>query len=475
MPADDRDRSPSATYSEWAGSAAERRRLTVLFCDLVGSTDLSTRLDPEDMREVIGRYLDVVSATVARFGGHVARLIGDGILVYFGWPQAHEEQVERSVIAGLELIASVAGLELAPELRLSCRVGIATGEVVVGELANSNDPREAVVGSTPNLAARLQGFAEPGQLLIDEATKVEISAGFRVEAVGPLDMRGFAEKVSAWKVVEASTQETRFARRDHGVSPLIGRETELALLLDRWRRAAAGMGQVVLVCGEAGIGKSRLVEALADSIGPAATFDRLGYQCAPLHSDTPLYPIMQQMTRVFGFAPQESAEHRRARLDAALRPLFPDKPDVIERFASLFSLPVDKMAAPRGEPPSLERKRIREALIELTKLVFFFFFCLYFVQFRACSIAPSSDQHRGPPRWKGPRQVGHTTRTVRRTCRGSQYRRQVPRWTILRCTHAFARRRGPPLTIACLASLADSGENASMTMRECRARTVRIT
>jgi class 3 adenylate cyclase/tetratricopeptide (TPR) repeat protein len=362
----DRDRPPSATYSEWAGSAAERRRLTVLFCDLVGSTDLSTRLDPEDMREVIGRYLDVVSATVARFGGHVARLIGDGILVYFGWPQAHEEQVERSVIAGLELIANVAGLELAPELRLSCRVGIATGEVVVGEMASSNDPREAVVGSTPNLAARLQGFAEPGQLLIDEATKIEISASFRVEAVGPLDIRGFAEKVSAWRVVEASTQETRFARRDHGVSPLIGRETELALLLDRWRRAAAGKGQVVLVCGEAGIGKSRLVEALADSIGPAATFDRLGYQCAPLHSDTPLYPIMQQMTRVFGFAPQESVEQRRAKLDAALRPLFPDKPDVIERFASLFSLPVDKLAAPRGEPPSLERKRIREALIELT-------------------------------------------------------------------------------------------------------------
>jgi class 3 adenylate cyclase/tetratricopeptide (TPR) repeat protein len=364
LPAEARVRAASASYSEWAGSAAERRRLTVLFCDLVGSTDLSTRLDPEELRNIIARYLDVVSETVLRFGGHVARLLGDGILVYFGWPRAHEEQVERSIAAGLELIERVGSLELEPEMRLSCRVGIATGEVVVGDVANPNDPRDTVVGSTPNLAARLQTIAEPGELLIDEATKVEIGASFRLEALAPFHLKGFAEPVSAWRVLEAVAEETRFARRDRSVSPLIGRQTELALLLDRWRRAAAGAGQVVLVCGEAGIGKSRLVEALGGSIGPS--FERLGYQCTPLHSDTPLYPIMQQMTRAFGFASHESSEQRRAKLDAALRPLFPDKPDLIERFASLFSLPVNDAAAPQHEPPSLERRRIREALIELT-------------------------------------------------------------------------------------------------------------
>jgi class 3 adenylate cyclase len=240
--------------------AAERRQVTVMFSDLVGSTALSARMDPEDLREVISAYQKCVAETVRRFGGFVAKYMGDGVLVYFGYPQAHEDDAERAVRAGLELIAAVTGLKTRASLQT--RVGIATGMVVVGDLVGSGEAQErGIVGETPNLAARLQGIAEPNTVVIAEATRKLLGNLFELEDLGAKDLKGIAGPVRAWAALRASSAEGRFeALHASGLTPLVGREEELELLLRRWARAKTGEGQVVLLSGEAGIGKSRLTE-----------------------------------------------------------------------------------------------------------------------------------------------------------------------------------------------------------------------
>src|SRR5438067_1021916 len=247
---------------------AERRQVTVLFSDLVGSTALSARMDPEDLREVISAYQKCAAETMRRFGGFVAQYLGDGVLVYFGYPEAHEDDAERAVRAGLELIAAVIALKT--QASLQTRVGIATGLVVVGDLAGSGEGRERrIVGETPNLAARLQGIAEPNTVVIAEATRRLLGNLFELKDLGARDLKGVAEPVRAWLALRASTVESRFeALHPSGLTALVGREEETELLLRRWSRAKGGEGRVVLISGDAGIGKSRLTAALLESLAP---------------------------------------------------------------------------------------------------------------------------------------------------------------------------------------------------------------
>ena len=258
---------PHAAASTAAANAtqdtAERRQVTVMFSDLVGSTALSARMDPEDLREVISAYQKCVAETVGRFGGFIAKYMGDGVLVYFGYPQAHEDDAERAVRAGLELVAAVSGLKThAP---LQTRVGIATGLVVVGDLIGSGASQEqAIVGETPNLAARLQGIAEPNSVVIAESTRKLVGNLFELEDLGAQDLKGIAGPVRAWAALRPASVESRFeALHASGLTELVGREEELELLLRRWSKAKSGEGQVVLLSGEPGIGKSRLTAALS--------------------------------------------------------------------------------------------------------------------------------------------------------------------------------------------------------------------
>jgi class 3 adenylate cyclase len=241
-----------------AQDTAERRQVTVMFSDLVGSTALSARMDPEDLREVISAYQKSVAETVQRFGGFVAKYMGDGVLVYFGYPEAHEDDAERAVRAGLELIQAVSGLKSSASLQT--RVGIATGLVVVGDLVGSGEAQErGIVGETPNLAARLQGVAEPNMVVIAESTRRLLGNLFDLEDLGGKDLKGIAEPVRAWRALRASSVVSRFeALHASGLTELVGREEELEILLRRWSKAKSGEGQVVLLSGEAGIGKSRL-------------------------------------------------------------------------------------------------------------------------------------------------------------------------------------------------------------------------
>ena len=329
-------------------ASAERRRLTILFCDLVDLTVLANRLDPEEVGSVIGRYLRIVEEIVRRFEGHVDRLVGDGALVYFGWPMAHEDQVERAVAAGLEIVRGVGSLETEPGAYLKCRVGIATGDVVVGEIFGSRERWETVVGPTPSLAARLQAAASPQTVLVDGPTCRELRGRFLLEPLPPLTLKGFAEPVPAWRALAQLPRESRFSARLSAPPPMIGRDAELALMLDGWRRTRHGHGWVVLVSGEPGIGKSRLLEALIENaaIPPEAC---LRFQCDPLHRDTPLHPLLQQMSRSFGLAPADEIADRRKKIADAVGPLFPEDSETVERFAALLASP--GRAGDEGESP----------------------------------------------------------------------------------------------------------------------------
>src|SRR5262249_10740121 len=267
--------------------------VTVMFLDLVGSTALSARMDPEDLREVISAYQRCVAETVQRFGGFVAKYMGDGVLVYFGYPQAHEDHAERAVRAGLELVAAVSALKT--HAALQTRVGIATGLVVVGDLIGSGASQEqAIVGETPNLAARLQVVAEPNSVVIAESTRKLVGNLFELGDLGAQDVKGISGPVRAWAAIRPSSVEGRFeAMHASGVTELVGREEELEIIMRRWSKATRGQGQVVLLSGEPGIGKSRLTAALLERAAPEP-HTRLRYFCSPQRTDSALYPIISQ-------------------------------------------------------------------------------------------------------------------------------------------------------------------------------------
>ncbi len=352
-----------ATSTE-RSTAAERRQLTVMFCDLVGSTELSRQLDPEDLRDVMRRYQDAVAGAVTRYGGYVAKYLGDGVLAYFGWPQAFEDQAERAVRAGLHAVEAVSALKATEDSLLSARVGIATGQVVVGDLVGESGlDAEAVSGETPNLAARLQDAAGPGQCAIDDATRQLVAQAYHVEDVGSHDLKGFEDAVQIWKIAGEVVAESRFEAA-HGatLTHIIGRDGELQILQDRWQMAKAGSGQIVLISGEPGIGKSRLIEGLSDLVAPEDHI-RVHYQCSPYHGNTALYPTIRQFERGAGFTPDDDGEAKLDKLEILLRHAGRDFLAHAPLFAHLLSLPYEKRYGAFEQSPQQIKERLLDVLI----------------------------------------------------------------------------------------------------------------
>jgi class 3 adenylate cyclase/predicted ATPase len=339
---------------------AERRQLTVMFCDLVGSTALSARLDPEDLREVIGLYHACVAQVVSRFDGYLAQYLGDGALIYFGYPRAHEDDAERATRAGLALIEAVG--QLATPERLRIRVGIGTGLVVVGDLIGSGEAQlRVVVGETPNLAARLQASAEPDAVVIEAQTRSLLGDLFELRALGAVNFKGFAEPVHVWQVVRPGGVASRFEALHPGaLMPLIGREAEVDVLLQRWEQAKLGKGAAVLLSGEAGIGKSRLTVALLERISTEPHI-RLRYFCSPYHTDSMLHPIIGQIERAAGFDPHDDPQAKLSKLDALLS-ISPTSRHDAALLAELLSLPNDGRYPRLDLTPGQQRAKIFEAL-----------------------------------------------------------------------------------------------------------------
>src|SRR5664279_5381371 len=338
---------------------AERRQVTVMFSDLVGSTALSARMDPEDFREVITAYQNSVAETVGRFGGFVAKYMGDGVLIYFGYPHAHEDDAERAVRAGLQLVTAVSDLKT--HAALQTRVGIATGLVVVGDLIGSGASQEqAIVGDTPNLAARLQGVAEPNSVVIAESTRRLVGSLFELEDLGPQELKGISGPTRAWAALRPASVEGRFeAMHASGLTDLVGREEELDLLLRRWSKAKSGEGQVVLLSGEAGIGKSRLTAALLEHLA-TEPHTRLRYFCSPQHTDSAFYPIIAQLERAAKMAGDDTPQAKLDKFDTLLAQSSTSRHDAA-LLAELLSLPNDGRYPAIDLAPQQRRQRTLDA------------------------------------------------------------------------------------------------------------------
>ncbi len=344
--------------------SGERRQLTVMFCDLVNSTAMSARLDPEDMYQVLRAYQDACSHVVARYDGFVAHFLGDGVMAYFGFPFAHEDDAERAVRAGLEIADAVPALETRLREKLAVRIGIETGLVVVGDLVGRGSAQDqAVVGDTPNLAARLQGVAEPGSVVIGARTRRLLGDRFRLGDLGGRSVKGLADPIEAWAALGVSASESRFeAAHSARLTQLVGREKETEFLLRQWVRAKAGEGQIVLISGEAGIGKSRLAAWLARTIA-SETHTRLHYQCSPYNKDSPFYPFVRQFECAAGIAPRDDLTVKLDKLEAVLGMATERTNEVAPLIASMLSIPSENRYPPLGLSPAQQRRQTLSALV----------------------------------------------------------------------------------------------------------------
>ncbi len=357
---------PEATATVTPKDEAERRQLTVMFCDLVGSTELSQRFDPEDLREVNRAYQDACKTAIERYEGYVARYMGDGVLAYFGFPQAHEDDAERAVHAGLGVVEAVAGLDIPVgderDIDLGVRVGIATGAVVVGDLIGEAASQEsAVVGETPNLAARLQSLASRNAVVIGPGTQALVTGRFEYENLGDYQLKGIAERTQAWRVIASAAADSRFAAAHQSdLTPMVGREHEIGLLLERWEQAKEGDGQVVLLCGDAGIGKSRITETLHERVTRDDPVS-LRYQCSPYHINSALYPIIEQLERTARFDPRDPSGVKLEKLESLLGPT--DIESVTPIYAALLSIPAEARYAALEMTPERQKEQTLEALV----------------------------------------------------------------------------------------------------------------
>jgi len=341
---------------------AERRQLTVMFADLVGSTELAQKLDPEELREINRAYQDAVTAAIERYDGYVARYMGDGVLAYFGYPQAHEDDAERALRAGLELTRSVSSLQMG--VALATRVGVATGPVVVGDVIGKGAAQEsAVVGETPNLAARLQGVAEPDTVVISAATERLVRGRFDLDALGPQTLKGIGEPVSAFRAMAVRAVSRFDAAREHRLTPLVGRDEELQMLLRRWRLAGEGEGQVVLLAGEAGVGKSRILRALQDSLA-GTLVNRILYYCSPYHQTSAFQSAIEQLERAARISHDQTPEEKLTALDVVVEALGLEVDKTVPLFAELLSIPYDGFYPALNLTPEQLRLQTLDALVE---------------------------------------------------------------------------------------------------------------
>jgi class 3 adenylate cyclase/tetratricopeptide (TPR) repeat protein len=344
--------------------SAERRQLTVMFCDLVGSTALSARLDPEDLHGIVGTYHRCCNDLIKRNGGFVAKYMGDGVLAYFGYPQAHEHDAERAVRAGLAVLEAVPKLETAAGIPLQVRIGIATGLVVVGDLIGSGEAQErGIVGETPNLAARLQGIAEPNMVIIADDTRRLLGDLFELDDLGRKDLKGIVEPERAWAALRARSIESRFeALHTTGLTTLVGREEEFELLLRRWSRAKTGEGQVVLLSGEAGIGKSRLTAELLERVA-VEPHTRRRYFCSPHHQDTALHPFITQIEHAARFDREDTVATKIGKLELLLAQSGENVGHTVTLVADLLSLLADIRGSSLPADPTQRRELILVTLI----------------------------------------------------------------------------------------------------------------
>ena len=346
-----------ASSSQYPSSGTpERRQLTFLFCDMVGSTELAVRQDPEDLRELVKLYQGECQTAIERYGGFIARYLGDGILAYFGYPQAHEEDAERAVRAGLGIIEGMRKLNAERRAQLSVRIGIATGPVVIGDVIGEGLSREIeALGVAPNVASRLQSLAHPDTVVIAPETRRLALNYFEYHDLGKMEIKGLSEPIRAWQVLGERATEGRFAvRQMSGTTPLVGRTEELALILHRWKQAKESEGQVVLLSGEPGIGKSRLAEVLCERVyGEPHTLVR--YQCSPYHTHSALYPIVEQIRRAAGFDETDNACSQLDKLEASLHLAFDDVSEVAPLFAALLAINAgDRYPVSRLRPEALK-------------------------------------------------------------------------------------------------------------------------
>jgi class 3 adenylate cyclase len=344
---------------------AERRQLTVMFCDLADSTALSSQLDPEPLREVIRAYQSTCAESISRFDGHIAQYLGDGILVYFGHPLAHEDDAQRAVRAGLGIVAAMRDLNRRLSERfgisLSVRVGIHTGLVVVGDIGAGQHYEQLALGEAPNVAARLQATAQPDAVVISNATRRLVEGLFNLKAVSANPLKGVSEPVTAYQVLGESAARTRIEAAGAGLTPLVGRNLEVGLLVDRWGKAADGQGQLVVLTGEPGIGKSRLVQALKERIA-AESHTRLESRCSPYYEHTPLYPVIDQLPRELGWRYDDSFEGKLDKLEQVCTRANLSE-EGIGLLAIMLSLPTERFRLPPMSPER-QKQRTLETLLE---------------------------------------------------------------------------------------------------------------
>ncbi len=346
---------------------AERRQLTVLFCDLVDSTALSSQLDPEDLREVVRAYQATCAEVIQHFEGYIAQYLGDGLLIYFGYPQAHEDDAQRAVRTGLGIVEAMDTLNRPlgqkQGVRLAVRVGIHTGLVVVGEMGGGGRQEQLALGDTPNIAARIQGLATPDTVVISAATQRLIQGYFTCHDLGSQTLKGVATSLQVYQVVCETEVQQRFdIAAARGLTPLVGREHEVGLLRDRWAQVQAGRGHIVVLSGEAGIGKSRLVQVVKDEIIGAATL-RIEYHCSPYHQHSALYPVIAHLERALALRQDDTPEDRLRKLEDALRPYPLPLAEVIPLFAALLSMPLPASYSPLTLTPQRQKQKTLEALL----------------------------------------------------------------------------------------------------------------
>lgn len=363
IPRDIAERPVEREFSCIKTSGAERRQLTVMFADLVGSTALSARLDPEELREIIGAYHRLCAEVITSSGGFVAKYLGDGVLAYFGYPRAREEDAEQAVRAGLTMIDALAKLDMGHATTLRVRIGVATGLVVVGDLLGEGAAlEEAVIGETPNLAARLQGIAEPNTVVIADSTRRLLGGLFDYCDLGPLAIAGIDHPVRVWRVLGASTVGSRFEALRAASTPLIGREEEIALLRRRWEQARAGDGSVVLIAGEPGIGKSRIAQSLLEELGKEQ-HTRLRFFCSPHHQHSALYPSITQLEQAAGFRREDTAETRLSKLEAILALAHQELSEAVPLLANLLSIPTRDRYPPLNLTPQKHKEKTLQVQI----------------------------------------------------------------------------------------------------------------